>query len=420
MKHATTVRVALVAGFFIMLEALARFGIVSKRSIVPPSEMVTRLADLMQHKPFWDQLTYTAVSIVVALSLAVILGFIGGAMLHRLPRTRRALEPLIASYYALPFFVLYPLFIVLWGMNAIPIIFVGFIYAVMAMLTATLSGLDRIPAVFRRAGSTFQLSPWREAALIQLPAAAPYLLTGIKLALGYAITGVIGSEFILSNNGLGYAIAYAYNAFDDRTMYALLLFLIVLVTIITILLHTAERTAHHRSGAIKIEEHKASLRERTIATFLVLIVLFAGWELLNWKVGDEALAAPGATFQRLGEFLSGGTDFWANVAADLLRRRHRLRRHDRPEPCFYRNHRADPRHPLCAAEGHALSRSAAVLRHRTIREDRFRRALRHDSDDPDHHQCHRQHESSIGPCSTNDEFDATAEIFHVDFAGHAA
>lgn len=314
MKHATTFRVALVAGFFLMLEALARFGIVSKRSIVAPSEMVTRLADLMQHKPFWDQLTYTAVSIVVALSLAVILGFVGGVILHRLPRTRRALEPLIASYYALPFFVLYPLFIVLWGMNAIPIIFVGFIYAVMAMLTATLSGLDRIPAVFRRAGRTFQLAPWREAVFIQLPAAAPYLLTGIKLALGYAITGVIGSEFILSNNGLGYAIAYAYNAFDDRTMYALLLFLIVFVTIITILLHTAERNAHHRSGAVKIEEHKATMRERTIATFVVLIVLFAGWELLHWYVGDEALAAPEATFLRLGEFLAGGTDFWVNVA----------------------------------------------------------------------------------------------------------
>lgn len=314
MKHATTVRVALVAGFFLMLEALARFGIVSKRSLVAPSDMIVRLADLMQHRPFWDALAYTALSIVVALGLAVVAGFAGGVILHRLPRTRRALEPLIASYYALPFFVLYPLFIVLWGMNAIPIIFVGFIYAVMAMLTATLSGLDRIPAVFRRSGRIFQLSPWREALLIQLPAATPYLLTGIKLALGYAITGVIGSEFILSNNGFGYAIAYAYNAFDDRTMYALLLFLIVLVTVVTALLHTAERSAHHRSGAVKIEERQASLRERAIAGLVVLIVLFAGWELLHWRVGDEALAAPGATFRRLGEFLAGGTDFWANVA----------------------------------------------------------------------------------------------------------
>jgi NitT/TauT family transport system permease protein len=288
MRHATTVRVALVAGFFLMLEALARFGIVSKRSLVAPSDMIVRLADLMHHQPFWDALAYTALSIVVSLGLAVVAGFAGGVILHRLPRTRRALEPLIASYYALPFFVLYPLFIVLWGMNAIPIIFVGFIYAVMAMLTATLSGLDRIPAVFRRSGRVFQLSPWREALLIQLPAATPYLLTGIKLALGYAITGVIGSEFILSNNGLGYAIAYAYNAFDDRTMYALLLFLIVLVTVVTALLHTAERSAHHRSGAVKIEERQASLRERATAGLVVLIVLFAGWELLHWKSSPAA------------------------------------------------------------------------------------------------------------------------------------
>ena len=314
MKHATTVRIALVAGFFLVLEALARFGIVPKRSMVPPSDMVTTLADLMRHPPFWDALAYTSVSIAVSLVLAVVFGFIGGVILHRLPRTRRALEPLIASYYALPFFVLYPLFIVLWGMNAIPIIFVGFIYAVMAMLTATLSGLDRIPSVLRSTGRAFRLSPVREAVFIQLPAATPYLLTGIKLALGYAITGVVGSEFILSNNGLGYAIAYAYNSFDDRRMYALLLFLIVLVTIITILLHMTERNAQHRGGGVKIEEHPGTLRERATATLMVIVVLLVAWEVLHWKVGDEALAAPGATFRRLGEFLAGGTDFWANVA----------------------------------------------------------------------------------------------------------
>ena len=67
----------------------------------------------------------------------------------------------------------------------------------------------------------------RTALLIELPAAAPYLFTGVKLAVGYGFIGVIAGEFILSGAGLGYAIAYAYNDFDNQTMYALMLLVLV-------------------------------------------------------------------------------------------------------------------------------------------------------------------------------------------------
>ena len=59
--------------------------------------------------------------------------------------------------------------------------------------------------------------------LVHLPAAAPHLFTGVRLAVAYAFIGVIASEFILSGEGLGYAIAYSYNNFDNRTMYGLML-----------------------------------------------------------------------------------------------------------------------------------------------------------------------------------------------------
>src|SRR5690606_31406053 len=146
-------------------------------------------------------------NILTAAVAAMIAGFAGGATLHAFPRVRHAVEPLIASYYALPFFVLYPLFIVLFGMNAIPIIAMGFLYAVMAMVTGTLAGLDRIPPVLRKVGRTYRLSWLQDALLIQLPAAGPHIFTGVKLALSYSVTGVIGAEFILASSGLGYSIS---------------------------------------------------------------------------------------------------------------------------------------------------------------------------------------------------------------------
>ena len=58
-----------------------------------------------------------------------------------------------------------------------------------------------------------------------LPAAAPWLFTGAKLAVAYSFIGVIAGEFVLAGAGLGYAIAFAYNSFDNATMYGLMILL---------------------------------------------------------------------------------------------------------------------------------------------------------------------------------------------------
>src|SRR5690349_20020056 len=147
-KRPTVIRVEIVFGVVLLCEFVTRYGLVSRQTLVPPTEMVRRLAVLMQSGEFWSQASFTAKNIAISFVTAVLTGFVLGVMLHRLPRTRRALEPMIASYYALPFFVLYPLFIVMFGMNAVPLVFMGFLYAMMAMISGTLTGLDRVPRVF--------------------------------------------------------------------------------------------------------------------------------------------------------------------------------------------------------------------------------------------------------------------------------
>jgi NitT/TauT family transport system permease protein len=83
-----------------------------------------------------------------------------------------------------------------------------------------------------------------------LPAAGPYLFTGVKLALAYSFIGVLAGEFILSGGGLGYAIAYAYDAFDNRTMYALMLFVLIVVTAINSALFIWEQRLLRRRGKV--------------------------------------------------------------------------------------------------------------------------------------------------------------------------
>jgi NitT/TauT family transport system permease protein len=83
---------------------------------------------------------------------------------------------------------------------------------------------------------------------LQLPAAAPYLFTGVKLSVSYGFIAVIASEFILAPAGLGRDIADAYADFNNARMYALMLFLLVIATFVNMVLHAFDQRWSARRG----------------------------------------------------------------------------------------------------------------------------------------------------------------------------
>jgi NitT/TauT family transport system permease protein len=81
---------------------------------------------------------------------------------------------------------------------------------------------------------------------IILPAAAPWFFTGAKFAVAYSFIGVIAGEFVVSGAGIGHAIAFAYNSFDNRMMYGLIVLLFVLVGSVNTFLSIWERRLYAR------------------------------------------------------------------------------------------------------------------------------------------------------------------------------
>ena len=248
MKRATWVRGLVVIGFILLLEALCRWGVIGRMTMIPPSEMAVQLWKLLQSGRYNADILQTLGNVLAAFVAAVVGGFLIGSILHALPRVRRAIDPFLATYYAIPFFAFYPLMVVIFGLNAAPIILIGFLFGVVAMIINTMNGLDRIPRVLVKTARVNGLGPLRTAWLIKLPSAAPQLFTGVKLAIAYCFIGVIAAEFIMSTSGLGYSIAYAFNNFDNRSMYALMLFIITLVTIVNAFFHVWERRIMARRG----------------------------------------------------------------------------------------------------------------------------------------------------------------------------
>jgi NitT/TauT family transport system permease protein len=220
-------RVSVVGSAIALLEVLCLTGVIDKITMPPPHLIARDLYRMLVSGRMNGAITKTLGNTALALVLALGVGIVAGALLHRVRALRDTLDPLFATYYAVPVFAFYPFFIVVFGLGDMPQILIAFMLGVVAVIVNTLNGLDRVPVVLLKTARIMKLSPIDTALRMTLPSAGPYLLTGIKLAVAYAFIGVIGSEFIMSRGGIGYEISFAYANFDNATMYPLIVLILL-------------------------------------------------------------------------------------------------------------------------------------------------------------------------------------------------
>jgi NitT/TauT family transport system permease protein len=217
-------RVAIIIALTGLLEVLCRTGVIDRFTMPPPSRIFEDLVKLLVAGKLDAAIAKTLTNCLIAFALAVAAGTVAGVLIHRSRLLREILDPLLATYYAIPVFAFYPMFIILFGLGDIPQIVIAFMMSVIAMIVNVLNGLDRVPPV------------------------APHLLTGAKLALAYAFIGIIGSEFIMSRGGMGFEIAFAYTNFDNAIMYPLIVLILVISVAVNALLGLWERRILARRG----------------------------------------------------------------------------------------------------------------------------------------------------------------------------
>lgn len=250
MKPTAICRIAFLGALVALLEVLCLMGRIDKLTMQPPHQIVLDLVRMLAAGTLNLAILKTLANALLAFGLAMLAGVTAALLLHRLRGVREALDPLFATYYAVPVFAFYPLLIILFGLGDTPEIFIGFMLAVVAVIVSVLSGLDRIPRVLLKTARVHQLSTWDTARRVTLPCIAPYILTGAKLALAYALIGVIGAEFIMSSNGMGYEISFAYTNFDNATMYPLILLIVLTSVGINTVLGRWERLLMMRRGLL--------------------------------------------------------------------------------------------------------------------------------------------------------------------------
>ncbi len=243
----TSIRALMLLALVGVLEVLCAVGVIDTLTMQPPHRIAIDLVRLLASGAFNRAIARTLSDAMIATSMAMVVGVAVATLIHRARGLREALDLLFSTWYAVPILAFYPLLIVIFGLSSLPSIMIGFAQGVVAVIVTTLDGLDRVPRVLRKLARTQHMTALETAWLITLPAAAPWLLSGAKLAIVFSIIGVVASEFLMAREGMGFEISYAYNNFDNARMYPLIVLVIVFsVTVNAILLRWEARLARRR------------------------------------------------------------------------------------------------------------------------------------------------------------------------------
>src|SRR5690606_4165814 len=98
-NRVTLLRAPIAAGFVLLRRALCRLGVVSPTVMIPPSAMAVHLWKLLASGRVNADIVETLGNVAAAFALSVTVGFASGAIIHSLPRLRRAIDPFLATYY---------------------------------------------------------------------------------------------------------------------------------------------------------------------------------------------------------------------------------------------------------------------------------------------------------------------------------
>jgi NitT/TauT family transport system permease protein len=241
------------------LEIIARADMIRRSTLTPVSEMFVTLwkffitgeipVRFLKESSIAGNFFITFGEILLSFSFAVLIGLPIGILLWKFKTLARILNPYLVSYYAIPVFALYPFIVGLFGIGIWPITFMGWLFAIVAVIINTATGFEEIDKrIYPKVGKSLRLSRSRIFLWIYLPAATPYIFTGLKLGFIYSIIGVIASEFILSTKGLGYLVRFSYSAFETEIMYASMLLIVIIAVLINGALMRMEAWLYGRQG----------------------------------------------------------------------------------------------------------------------------------------------------------------------------
>lgn len=211
-----------VIGGFLLLWQLSSGPLLDPFYVSTPSAIAVKIVSEFVSAGFYRDLYVTSIELFVGYVIGAASGVGIGVLLARWPTLAQIFDPIFVALNSIPRVALAPLLIVWLGIDLAPKIVLGATLVFFLTFFNTLAGIRNVSPglvdVARVLGST----DWQIFHKVMLPAAAPWIMTGLKMSLPFALIGVIVGEFLAASSGLGFRLNYYSTSYNTTGTFAML------------------------------------------------------------------------------------------------------------------------------------------------------------------------------------------------------
>jgi NitT/TauT family transport system permease protein len=193
-----------------------------------PSAIFAAFVTLVRNGELAAALAQSLQPFALGYALAIVVGVPLGLVLGRFWVAEAALGIMVTGGYAMPLVALVPLLVLWFGLGFTVKAAVIFLVSVFPVCINTWLGVKSVPKTLIDVGKSLVASDAVILRRIVLPATLPYIMAGIRLAVGRAVVGMVIAEFFTTISGLGAIIINSANNFDTATMFVPIVVLMIL------------------------------------------------------------------------------------------------------------------------------------------------------------------------------------------------
>ncbi len=190
-------------------------------SLPPPSQVWTEAYDLIAH-PFFNngpqdiglawRVLISLQRVAIGFGLAAIVGVALGALVGQSIWAMRGLDPVFQILRTVPPLAWLPLSLAAFRDSSPSAIFVIFITSIWPIIINTAVGVRNIPQDYRNVSRILRLNQFEFFVKIMVPAAAPYIFTGLRIGIGLSWLAIVAAEMLTGGVGIGFFIWDAWNS----------------------------------------------------------------------------------------------------------------------------------------------------------------------------------------------------------------
>ncbi|MGC1706821.1 MAG: ABC transporter permease [Pseudolabrys sp.] len=206
-----------------------------------PSAIAVAFWDLAVTGQLWSALYESLRPFLLGYALAIVVGVPLGLLIGGFRAAEAALGIYVTAGYAMPLVALVPLLILWLGLGFAVKVAVVFLMALFPICINTWLGVVAVPKTLIVVGKSFVAPNIVILRRIILPATLPYIMAGIRLAVGRAVVAMVIAEFFTTISGLGAVIINSANNFDTATMFVPIIILMVMAIGLNWLIGFVER-----------------------------------------------------------------------------------------------------------------------------------------------------------------------------------